>query len=86
MNGRHTSSQVENTRKVLKHFAKTGEFLQPHAMGDITYLTAQIQSLTFHAPLPRLVPQALLSRLLGKRGMLVQYKENSERLCAIRKK
>lgn len=83
--GRHASKRVLATRKVLRSLAITGEFSKPNALLDISLLAKQIHSITFHAPIPRIVPMALLNILRGKRAVLVQFETGTERLCAIRK-
>jgi len=84
--GRHECESVYNTRKVIRSFADTGEFIHPHSIINAQYLKNNISSICFHAPLPRIIPTALINKIMGKRGILVQYKIGTERLCAIRKK
>lgn len=84
--GRHVSDAVYNTRKVLRAFNLTGDFLEPHSIPGYARLKDEISCIVFHCPLPRIVYSALISRLLGKRGILVQSRPNSERLAAIIKR
>ena len=83
--GRHISDKVYNTRKVLRHFLENKKFLEPNILIDPTYLEKNISDIFFHAPLHRIVPLAILNRILKKRGIIVQSHLNTERLCAIRK-
>jgi hypothetical protein len=73
--GRHACDKVINTRRILKHFSTERAFPAPNAIGDSAYLAANIHSLAFHSP------EVEISQ-----GQSIQYKPDSELLCAIRKK
>jgi hypothetical protein len=81
------SGSVLNTRAVLKCFLETGSFGQPNAFQDPEYLAQHIDAVNFHAPIP--VTRRRLRRAgSGRRRPFVSvlsYKQDSERLCLIRK-
>jgi hypothetical protein len=83
--GPTASDKVRNTRSVLKHLRKQGTFLEPNALVDPAYLAQNIASVNFHVPkrCARPVFKANIRRLFR---LTVQYKPDSESLCAIRKK
>lgn len=84
--GRHKSNTVLSTRSVIRSFVENGVFAQPNALHDPIQLANSIRWTHFHAPLPRFIISALFARIVGHRGMFVQYKTKSERLCVIKKK
>ncbi len=84
--GRHNTNLTHNTRKILRTFFNTGRFLTPNCLGDTSYLKEQISTITFHAPLNKIILPNICNGLLGKRSMMIQYKIGTERLCAIHKK
>jgi hypothetical protein len=47
---RSASTEAVNTRRVLKHFRRNGEFEMPHKIVDPAYVAEHIASLTFHVP------------------------------------
>lgn len=49
-NRRSSSDEALNTRRVLKHFRRTGAFETPHKIVDPDYCADHIASLTFHVP------------------------------------
>jgi hypothetical protein len=88
--GRHARDSVRNTRSVLKHFLKHGEFLEPHALIDPAYLKEHIAYLNFHVP-----TYSANFRLEGRLRQLfrkevhfkqVHFEPETERLCVIRKR
>jgi hypothetical protein len=83
---RHSVDTVLNTRAVMRAFQKEGKFAEPNAIINPDYLAQNISSIAFHVPHKKIVWKALLARALGKRGMLVQERPNTEKLCVIRKK
>jgi hypothetical protein len=72
-----------NTRHVLRNFAETGTFPQPHALGDDTTLGAMIDSVTFHVP--RVTLAASRRWALPYRRMRVHHVTDEPTLCAIRR-
>jgi hypothetical protein len=72
---------------VLSAFKQSGRFAEPNAFANADALAGHIASLTFHAP--KVSYKALLlrlaARLLGRRGVLIQYRPGTERICVIRR-
>lgn len=83
---RHKSRDVYNTRKIFKNFLNDSKFISPNAFVNSEYLLKNIESVIFHAPIHKIVPQVFWNKIIGKRGMLIQYKDDSDRLCVIKKK
>lgn len=83
--GRMSSDDVLNTRRILKHFRDTGEFAEPHQFSDPGYLKAHIADMRFHVPRQamKLVMGKSITRPLGR---VMYHRDNTERLCVIRKK
>lgn len=77
--------KVRNTRSVLKHYLKHGNFSGPNAFIDPDYLREHISSLSFHVPdlstgfSFRPHPKRLFKKVFS-------YHSDTESLCAIRKK
>jgi hypothetical protein len=88
--GAHVCDTVRNTRSVLKHFLKHGEFVEPHSLVDPAYLKLHIDHLKFHAP--------TCSAKVSLRGSWrhpfkmevyteeVRFRRDTESLCVIRKR
>jgi hypothetical protein len=76
--GRMGCEDVLNTRGVLKEFARTGEFPQPHALIEPARWSGEIESIHFHVPRVR--------RAGGSNGKAIAFEPGSESLCAIRKR
>lgn len=85
-NGRHRSESVYNTRRVFKSMASNSKFISPNALLNQEFLLKNIESVIFYAPIYRIVPQVFFGKIFGKKGMLLQFKPGTERLCAIRKR
>lgn len=83
--GNMASQNVRNTRRVLKHYQKFGEFERPHAFKDVMYLTNNIEYINFHAPRVS-VKYKLQLKFIYPLKKIIYYKKNSENLCLIRKK
>lgn len=84
-NERIGCDSVRNTRTVLKHYLKHGNFSDPNALIDQAYLSEHIDYIGFHVP-PRKIKYVLkpsIRRLVKK---VVYYKTDQEGLCVIRKK
>lgn len=82
---RHSVQTVLNTRAVFRTYQKTGHFSEPNALIDDEYLEKHIANVTFHVPHKKIVWKALIARFFGKRGVLVQERAGSEKLCVISK-
>lgn len=84
--GRHSSNLAHNTRKLLRAFRETGQFLEPNSLIDPDYLKEHIGQIAFHVPERFVAPRKTWDRLLGRKPLPIQYKQHTEKLCAIRKK
>jgi hypothetical protein len=84
--GRHKSTNVYNTRKIFRSFLKDSKFISPNAFLNSDFLLKNIDSVIFYAPIHKIILLAFWNKLIGRRGMLVQYKDGSDRICAIKKK
>jgi hypothetical protein len=83
--GRMSSSKVLNTRSIIKQYVKTGELLEPNALMDKEYLDEHIDFVRFHVP--RVGMKYVLGRSLRHPiGRVWYHKQNTEKLCVIRKK
>jgi hypothetical protein len=83
--GRYACDKVKNTRSVLKHFREHGKFLEPNSLMDSAYLAENIAYLNFHVP-EFSVGISLTASLRHLLKRVIQYKSDTELLCAIRKK
>lgn len=83
---RHSVQTVLNTRAVFRTYQRTGMFPKPNALINTIYLQDQVTNVTFHVPHKKIVWKALVARLLGKRGVLIQEKTGSEKLCVVTKR
>lgn len=78
---RSHSHEVSNTRSVIKPLKK-GNLTLPHAFIDTKFLD-DIKSVSFHCP--ELTTKSSWQLFPPKRRTIFNYKENSERICALRK-
>lgn len=83
--GRHTSQTNRNTRSIMRYFQHTRTFLRPNALPNSDYLQAHIALVSLHAPKIS-VEAKLRAKLNDPIKTTVQYRADSERMCAIIKK
>ena len=83
---RYASSEVLNTRSVLRGFTEHGEFPRPHALVDPAALAAAIGTVAFHCPVVRNGPKVgRLPSIINRRQAAPRFIAGNEEMCVITK-
>ncbi|MDW3193369.1 MAG: hypothetical protein R8G66_13435 [Cytophagales bacterium] len=79
---RSHSMKVLNTRTLLKSIRETDTIKSPHAFAEIDFLDS-VNRIDFHCP--ELTTQSSWQYLPPRKRTIFQYRNNSERVCVLRK-
>ena len=83
--GRQASRKVLSTRRLLRTFARTGDFPEPHALRDPERLARVVGTVSFHCP-EVIVEQIRQPRRLVRRSdPRPRFVAGKEQLCVVRK-
>ncbi len=83
--GRQASRKVLSTRRLLRTFARTGDFPEPHALRDPERLARAVGTVSFHCP-EVIVEQIRQPRRLVRRSdPRPRFVAGKEQLCVVRK-
>jgi hypothetical protein len=76
------------TRTVLKEFANTGKFPEPHAIENAETIAPSIAEVIFHCPTMRVLENnsKLLPPALASKPPHVKYLADQQKLCLVRKR
>jgi hypothetical protein len=80
------SGAVTPTRQVLRSFQESGHFGTPNSLADADYLGAWISWIQFHAPVVKVVVRSGYLRPFRPLIRLLEYRDDTDRLCTIRKR